>query len=180
MKTPRPFFSSALFAAACCATAALLAQDPPAPGQPGSKHLQTGPPRPAMTRDTARSKIDLETGLVFAPNYDAQGLVAAIVTDASSGAVLMFAWMNAEAVEKTLASGYGHFWSRSRKTLWKKGEESGNLLQVRDIRVDCDQDALLLSVTVEGAGAACHTGQRSCFYRSLDLGPGSKTLKPAL
>jgi phosphoribosyl-AMP cyclohydrolase len=84
--------------------------------------------------------------------------------------VLMFAWMNAEALATTLETRFGHFWSRSRRRLWKKGEESGNLLRVTEIRTDCDQDAVWLKVVVEGAGAACHTGNRSCFYRALALG----------
>jgi phosphoribosyl-AMP cyclohydrolase len=82
----------------------------------------------------------------------------------------MFAWMNAEALAQTLETRVGHFWSRSRNKLWKKGEESGNLLRVSELRTDCDQDALWLKVVVEGKGVACHTGERSCFYRSLPLG----------
>ena len=90
----------------------------------------------------------------------------------------MFAWMNAEALGKTLETGIGHFWSRSRACLWKKGEESGNTLRVRELRTDCDQDAVWLKVEVEGAGVACHTGARSCFYRSLPLGaPPSPALR---
>lgn len=81
----------------------------------------------------------------------------------------MFAWMNPEALALTLTSGLAHFWSRSRRRLWQKGEESGNLLRVCEVRTDCDQDVLWLRVTVEGAGAACHTGARSCFYRKLML-----------
>jgi phosphoribosyl-AMP cyclohydrolase len=116
------------------------------------------------------SADEVERGLVFQPKLDADGLIPAIVTDAASGEVLMFAWMNAEALAKTLETGVGHFWSRSRKKLWKKGEESGNLLRVSEMRVDCDQDALWLKVVVGGDGVACHTGERSCFYRSLALG----------
>jgi phosphoribosyl-AMP cyclohydrolase len=116
------------------------------------------------------SADEVERGLVFQPKLDADGLIPAIVTDAASGEVLMFAWMNAEALAKTLETGVGHFWSRSRKKLWKKGKESGNLLRVSEMRVDCDQDALWLKVVVGGDGVACHTGERSCFYRSLALG----------
>ena len=87
-----------------------------------------------------------------------------------SGDVLMFAWMNAEALALTLETRLGHFWSRSRGRLWKKGEESGNLLRVSELRTDCDQDALWLKVVVEGDGVACHTGATSCFYRSVPLG----------
>ena len=113
---------------------------------------------------------EIEQGLVFQPKFDADGLIAAIVTDAVSGEVLMLAWMNAEALALTLETRIGHFWSRSRNKLWKKGEESGNLLRVSELRTDCDQDALWLDVVVEGKGVACHTGERSCFYRSLALG----------
>ena len=110
---------------------------------------------------------EMETGAVFRPKFDSQGLLAAIVTDAATGEVLMFAWMNAEALTKTIETDVAHFWSRSRQKLWKKGEESGNLLDVREMRVDCDQDALWLQVAVRGAGVACHTGAKSCFYRKV-------------
>jgi phosphoribosyl-AMP cyclohydrolase len=113
---------------------------------------------------------EVERGLAFQPKFDADGLIAAIVTDAASGQVLMFAWMNAEALALTLETRVGHFWSRSRRRLWKKGEESGNVLQVAEALTDCDQDALWLKVSVGGNGVACHTGARSCFYRSLPLG----------
>ena len=116
------------------------------------------------------SPAEVETGLVFQPKFDADGLIPAIVTDAATGEVLMFAWMNAEALAVTLETGIGHFWSRSRAKLWKKGEESGNLLNVTEVRTDCDQDVLWLKVSVAGAGVACHTGARSCFYRALPLG----------
>jgi phosphoribosyl-AMP cyclohydrolase len=124
----------------------------------------------------ARTADAVESSLVFQPKFDADGLLPAIVTDAGSGEVLMFAWMNAEALRLTLATHIAHFWSRSRRRLWKKGEESGNLLRVSELRTDCDQDALWLQVTVAGKGVACHTGERSCFYRLLPLeeepGPG--------
>ena len=95
------------------------------------------------------------------------GLVAAIAQDAASGRVLMLAWMNREALELTVASGRAVYWSRSRGRLWRKGEESGNFQVVREIRLDCDGDALLLRVEQEG-GVACHTGRESCFYNRLD------------
>jgi phosphoribosyl-AMP cyclohydrolase len=124
----------------------------------------------------ARTAEAVEASLVFQPKFDADGLLPAIVTDAGSGEVLMFAWMNAEALRLTLATHIAHFWSRSRRRLWKKGEESGNLMRVSELRTDCDQDALWLQVTVTGKGVACHTGERSCFYRLLPLeaepGPG--------
>ena len=112
----------------------------------------------------------VESSLRFQPKFDADGLIPAIVTSADSGEVLMFAWMNAEALARTIETRIGHFWSRSRKKLWKKGEESGNLLRVRELRTDCDQDALWLKVSVDGEGVACHTGERSCFYRAVELG----------
>lgn len=114
---------------------------------------------------------DIEQGTVFQPKRDADGLIGAIVTDHGSGAVLMFAWMNDEALRLSLSTGEAHFWSRSRKRLWRKGEESGNTLLIREARVDCDQDAIWLRVSVQGAGVACHTGARSCFYRTLALTP---------
>lgn len=102
----------------------------------------------------------------FIPRFDAAGLVTAIVTDADTGVLLMVAHMNAEAIERTQATGQAHFWSRSRGALWRKGETSGNGLTLVEMRVDCDQDALLLRVTP--AGPACHTGRRSCFYRRVE------------
>lgn len=97
--------------------------------------------------------------------FDANGLIPAIVQDAESGEVLMMAWMNAEALQRTLESGETWFWSRSRRSLWHKGETSGNVQKVSEVRVDCDADVLL--VRVHPAGPACHTGRRSCFYRVL-------------
>jgi phosphoribosyl-AMP cyclohydrolase len=116
---------------------------------------------------------EIEHGLAFQPKFDRDGLIPAIVTDAAApGAVLMFAWMNAEALALTIDTGVAHFWTRSRKKIWKKGEESGNLLIVKALRTDCDQDALWLAVETQGAGVACHTGATSCFYRSVPLQPG--------
>jgi phosphoribosyl-AMP cyclohydrolase len=116
------------------------------------------------------TREEIERGLAFQPKFDADGLIAAIVTDAHSGQVLMLAWMNAEALALTLETRVGHFWSRSRARLWKKGEESGNVLDVAEVLTDCDQDAVWLKVHVGGNGVACHTGARSCFYRSIPLG----------
>lgn len=111
---------------------------------------------------------DRETGTVLDPKYDAAGLVTAVVTDHASGELLMVAHMNAEALDRTLATGEAHFWSRSRASLWRKGETSGNTLRVEEIRIDCDQDAIWLRV--KAAGPACHTGERSCFYRVVEGG----------
>jgi phosphoribosyl-AMP cyclohydrolase len=102
----------------------------------------------------------------FLPRFDAAGLVTAIVTDADSHVLLMVAHMNEEAIAKTRETGQAHFWSRSRASLWRKGETSGNGLTMVEMRVDCDQDALLLRV--RPAGPACHTGRRSCFYRRVE------------
>ncbi len=108
---------------------------------------------------------DRETGTTFMPRYDAQGLVTGIAIDASSHKVLMVAFMDAEAVAATRETGLAHFHSRSRGKLWLKGETSGHFLKVREILVDCDQDALVMMV--EPQGPACHTGAPSCFYRRL-------------
>ena len=107
----------------------------------------------------------LERGAEIAPRFDASGLVAAIAQDADTGEVLMFAWMNAEAFRLTLDTGVAHYWSRSRNSLWKKGETSGQLQLIEETRIDCDQDAVLLKVRPQGDGGACHVGFRSCFYR---------------
>ena len=109
----------------------------------------------------------IETTLSFQPKFGADGLIPAIVTDPHSGDVLMFAYMNKEALAETISSGFAHFWSRSRGKLWKKGEESGNLLKVIEVRTDCDQDVLWIMAEVLGDGVACHTGARSCFYRRV-------------
>jgi len=106
-----------------------------------------------------------ETGLTLDPRYDASGLVTAIVTDADTGEALMLAHMNDEALRLTRETGVAHFWSRSRARIWKKGESSGNVMHVVEMRIDCDQDALW--IMARPAGPACHTGERSCFYRRI-------------
>ena len=106
-----------------------------------------------------------DTGLTLNPNWDAAGLITAVATDATSGGVLMVAHMNAAALAATRAGGEAVFWSRSRGQLWRKGETSGHVLKVREIRIDCDQDAVWL--LCDPAGPACHTGRASCFYRRL-------------
>ncbi|HZL40391.1 MAG TPA: phosphoribosyl-AMP cyclohydrolase [Pseudolabrys sp.] len=115
------------------------------------------------------SSHDIEEGLALLPKFDADGLVTAVVTDVANGDVLMVAHMNAEALAKTIETGEAWYFSRARKKLWKKGEESGHGQRVVELRVDCDQDALWLKVEQAGAGA-CHTGRRSCFYRAVPLG----------
>ena len=109
---------------------------------------------------------DREQGSTLLPKFDANGLLAAVVQHHTSGEVLMVAFMNAEALAATQTTGKAHFYSRSRKAQWMKGETSGNTLSVREMLVDCDQDAILLKV--EPAGSTCHTGARSCFYRKLE------------
>ena len=117
----------------------------------------------------ANQSADIEEGLTFIPKFDADGLVTAVVTDAKSGDVLMVAHMNEEAVRKTIETGKAWYFSRSRRKLWQKGESSGHVQRVTELRVDCDQDALWLKVEQQGPGA-CHTGRRSCFYRAAPLG----------
>lgn len=122
------------------------------------------------------SAREREAGTVFAPKFDANGLVTAITIEAESRDVLMVAHMNADAITETLRSGYATYWSRSRAALWKKGETSGELQEVVEMRVDCDQDAVILVVRQTGRGAACHTGQKSCFYRRIELIDGKPEL----
>lgn len=126
--------------------------------------------RPWLERDPdKKDKQVVEQGDQLAPLFGQEdGLIPAIVTEQASREILMFAWLNRDALELTLASGYAHFWSRSRENLWKKGEESGNLLAVKAINVDCDQDVLHIEVAIEGNGVACHTGAKSCFYRQIE------------
>ena len=123
------------------------------------------------------SNTEVEEGTAFTPQFGADGLVTAVVTDVKSGDVLMVAHMNKEALRLTIESGEAWYFSRSRKKLWKKGETSGNVQRVAELRVDCDQDALWLKVEQVGEGA-CHTGRRSCFYRAVPLGKsGAMTLQ---
>jgi phosphoribosyl-AMP cyclohydrolase len=118
----------------------------------------------------ARDEEAVETGTVLSPRFDAHGLVVAIATDALTGEVLMVAHMDATALARTIETREAWFYSRSRKRLWKKGEESGNALAVSELRIDCDQDAVLIKVRIAGDGVACHRGYRSCFYRTVPLG----------
>jgi len=118
----------------------------------------------------AHTKHDLERGSALAPRFNADGLVVAVAQHADTGEILMLAWMNAEALKLTVETNIAHYFSRSRNELWKKGETSGQLQDVVELRVDCDQDALLLKVRPRGDGGACHVGFRSCFYRVLEDG----------
>lgn len=121
-------------------------------------------------------KKTLEESTVFSPRFDAGGLVTVVVTDAEDGMLLMVAHMNAEALALTLETGIAHYWSRSRSALWKKGETSGNVQKIVEMLTDCDQDAIWLRVKVMGHDATCHTGRRSCFYRTVGLIDGKGTL----
>lgn len=113
---------------------------------------------------------DIEESTSFAPRFDAAGVLPVVVTDAQTGELLMLAYMNAEALARTIETGEAHFWSRSRGALWRKGETSGNVQRVIEMRTDCDQDTVWLKVRMEGSGACCHTGRRSCFYRTVPVG----------
>jgi phosphoribosyl-AMP cyclohydrolase len=113
---------------------------------------------------TLQDTAMLETGSVLAPRFDASGLITAVATDAQTGAVLMVAHMNAEALERTIATGEAHYWSRSRQAMWHKGATSGEIQRVVDLRIDCDQDAVWLKVEQQGGGC-CHVGYPQCFYR---------------
>jgi phosphoribosyl-AMP cyclohydrolase len=126
--------------------------------------------------DSPTDKRALEEGGFLAPRFDANGLVTAVVTDARDGMLLMVAHMNAEALALTIETGIAHYWSRSRASLWKKGETSRNVQNVTALRVDCDQDAVWLRVNVSGQGATCHTGRRSCFYRRVSMDDGTPAL----
>ncbi|HLK24802.1 MAG TPA: phosphoribosyl-AMP cyclohydrolase [Caulobacteraceae bacterium] len=119
---------------------------------------------------TASDTRALEQGSELAPGFDANGLIAAVAQHAETGEVLMLAWMNAEALAQTLATQEAHYFSRARQSLWRKGETSGQVQKVVELRIDCDQDAVLLKVLPQGDGGACHTGARSCFYRVVEAG----------
>ena len=125
-------------------------------------------------QDHCENSNDIEDGLALQPKFDASGLVTCVATDAGNGNVLMVAHMNAEALRKTIESGEAWYFSRSRNALWRKGETSGHVQRVVEMRLDCDQDAIWIKV--EQSGAACHTGRRSCFYRKVEAGEGGARL----
>jgi phosphoribosyl-AMP cyclohydrolase len=129
----------------------------------------------AKTASTSHSVNEIEEGRALAPKFDADGLITCVATDIVSGDVLMIAHMNEEALRHTIETGEAWYFSRSRKSLWRKGESSGHVQRVRELRVDCDQDAVWIKVEQLG-GAACHTGRRSCFYRAIPL-PQQATVK---
>jgi phosphoribosyl-AMP cyclohydrolase len=112
-------------------------------------------------------KHAIEEGPAFAPKFDRDGLIVCITCDAATNEILMVAWMNAEALRLTIETSIAHYWSRSRQSLWRKGDTSGQTQAVKEIRTDCDQDAIMLKVVPGGDGGACHTGRKSCFYRQV-------------
>lgn len=114
--------------------------------------------------------VALEEGTILSPRFDAAGLITCVAVDAASGDVLMLAHMNAQALSLTMETGEAHYFSRSRGKIWKKGESSGHTQKVLEMRIDCDQDAVIIKVEMGGTGASCHTGRRSCFYRTVPLG----------
>jgi phosphoribosyl-AMP cyclohydrolase len=122
------------------------------------------------------SKAELEEGTILSPRFGADGLITCIATDAATGEILMVAHMNAEALARTIETGEAWYWSRSRGELWHKGATSGQIQTVMEMRIDCDQDALLLKVKVAGDGGCCHTGRRSCFYRKVETSQGGPRL----
>jgi phosphoribosyl-AMP cyclohydrolase len=129
--------------------------------------MTTVAPAGSRAPDEQDTKQQLEEGAVFKPRFDTDGLIVCIAQAASDRQILMVAYMNAEALRLTIETGEAHYWSRSRGTLWRKGDTSGQVQKVTEIRTDCDQDALLLTVAASGDGGACHTGRRSCFYRRV-------------
>jgi phosphoribosyl-AMP cyclohydrolase len=122
------------------------------------------------------TKQDLEEGSLFTPRFGTDGLITCITIDVRDGTILMVAHMNEEALKLTLETGVAHYWSRSRNSLWRKGDTSGQVQTIREIWTDCDQDVVLIKVEAGGDGRACHTGRRSCFYRKLELGPDGPLL----
>lgn len=125
-------------------------------------------------------KPALEEGDLFTPRFDAAGLITCVTTEHATGTVLMVAHMNEEALRETLRTGIVHYWSRSRGSLWRKGDTSGQVQRLASMRIDCDQDALLLAVDVDGDGGCCHTRRRSCFYRDVVADrDGGARLRPA-
>lgn len=127
----------------------------------------TAPPSPFAARITVEQ---VEEGLALAPKFDADGLIPCVTTDVDTGDVLMLGYMNGEALQRTIATGEAHYWSRSRQSLWRKGATSGLAQYIVEMRIDDDQDAVWLRVRVAGVGASCHVGYRSCFYRSVEVG----------
>ena len=141
------------------------------PACAASEHLRVVLPDQLSPFPQRGSTAEVEDGRAFAPKFDADGLVTCVVTDAQSGDLLMVAHMNAQALQQTIATGEACYFSRSRQSLWRKGESSSHRQRVVEMRIDCDQDAIWIKVEQSGAGA-CHTGRRSCFYRAVPVGQG--------
>ena len=131
----------------------------------------------ALTSPEGMSKSDLDSGSTFAPRLDENGLILAVTTDADTNEMLMAAYMNEESIRLTFETGYVHYYSRSRQSLWKKGESSGELQEFVEMRTDCDQDILQVRAIQTGSGAACHTGRKSCLFRSVEFKDGEFELK---
>ena len=125
-----------------------------------------------MPAPADRVRGGIEESTRFTPRFDEHGLIPCVTVDAENGAVLMVAWMNADALQRTLETGFVHYWSRSRQQLWRKGESSGAVQGVVEIMTDCDQDVLLVRAAVKDRAGTCHTGRPTCFYRTIPLGPG--------
>jgi phosphoribosyl-AMP cyclohydrolase len=125
-----------------------------------------------MPAPTDRVPGGIEESTRFTPRFDEHGLIPCVTVDAQNGAVLMVAWMNADALQRTLETGFVHYWSRSRQQLWRKGQSSGAVQLVVEIMTDCDQDVLLVRAAVEDRAGTCHTGRPTCFYRAIPLGAG--------
>ncbi len=125
-----------------------------------------------MPASKAAAPDDIEESLRFTPRFGADGLIPCIAVDAADGGILMMAWMNREALELTLKTGFVHYFSRSRGGIWKKGETSGALQRVVELLTDCDQDVLLVRAEVAERAGTCHTGRATCFYRRVPLGAG--------
>lgn len=130
----------------------------------------------SFANQSGLDKQAIELGNEFLPKFDNQGYIPAIVTDADSGEVVMFAFMNAHSLSKTLETGEAYYWSRSRAELWHKGATSGNVQDVIELRTDCDQDAIWLKVRTRGATANCHQGFKGCFYRAVEVSDGETKL----
>jgi phosphoribosyl-AMP cyclohydrolase len=124
----------------------------------------------------ATDKAALEEGTQFAPRFDSSGLIVCVTVEAGTREILMLAYMNQLALDKTIETGVAHYWSRSRNALWRKGDTSGQVQRVVSLSVDCDQDAIMLTVEPGGDGKACHTGRKSCFYRRLESVDGERRL----
>lgn len=121
-------------------------------------------------------KTALEEGAAFAPRFDANGLIVCVTVEAATREILMVAYMNQLALDRTIETGVAHYWSRSRNALWRKGDTSGQTQRILSLSVDCDQDAIMLTVEPGGDGKACHTGRKSCFYRRLETEGGARRL----